>query len=245
MTNYIFDLYGTLVDIHTNEAKASLWKNMAMVFSMMGAKYTPEELRKEYRRQAAGECRKQLLLTKDRFKDNELTENEIEIQLEEVFGSLLKDKGIEADRELIAYLGMVFRSLSLSYIRLYEGVPELLQRLGKKGKRCYLLSNAQRMFTEPEMKMLGIYEEFDGILYSSDMGVKKPSFHFYDALFKKYGLKKEESIMVGNEYAADIVGSAAYGIKSIYIFTAQSGKKPDFLPDGCREIKKIGEVERD
>lgn len=24
--NYIFDLYGTLVDIHTNEKKAYLWK---------------------------------------------------------------------------------------------------------------------------------------------------------------------------------------------------------------------------
>ena len=39
--NYIFDLYGTLVDISTNEAKASLWKNMAWLFSMMGASYEP------------------------------------------------------------------------------------------------------------------------------------------------------------------------------------------------------------
>ena len=33
--NYIFDLYGTLVDIHTNEKKAYLWKKMSLFFGMM------------------------------------------------------------------------------------------------------------------------------------------------------------------------------------------------------------------
>ena len=31
MTNYIFDLYGTLIDIHTSESKASLWKEVALL----------------------------------------------------------------------------------------------------------------------------------------------------------------------------------------------------------------------
>lgn len=31
--NFIFDLYGTLVDIHTNEYKPSLWKKMALFYS--------------------------------------------------------------------------------------------------------------------------------------------------------------------------------------------------------------------
>ena len=36
MTNYIFDLYGTLIDIHISESKASLWKEVALLFSMNG-----------------------------------------------------------------------------------------------------------------------------------------------------------------------------------------------------------------
>ena len=39
--NYIFDLYGTLVDIHTNEKKAYLWKKMSLFFGMKGAAYEP------------------------------------------------------------------------------------------------------------------------------------------------------------------------------------------------------------
>ncbi len=43
MTNYIFDLYGTLIDIHTSESKASLWKEVALLFSMNGVPYAETE----------------------------------------------------------------------------------------------------------------------------------------------------------------------------------------------------------
>ena len=48
MQNYIFDLYGTLVDIKTEENKASVWNKTAVYFSMRGAGYTGKELRKRY-----------------------------------------------------------------------------------------------------------------------------------------------------------------------------------------------------
>lgn len=242
MKNYIFDLYGTLVDIHTNEAKASLWKNMASVFSMMGAEYAPDELKKRYKELVMQESREQFFLVKEKYHDENIREEEIEIQLEKVFSKLFAGKGTEITPEQTAQLGITFRSLSLSYIRLYDGVKELLQSLKGNGKNVYLLSNAQRMFTQPEMKMLGIYDSFDGILYSSDAGVKKPSFYFYDTLFQKYGLKKEESVMIGNEYRADVLGAAEYGIKSMYVFTAQSGEKPECLPESCKELGRIAEV---
>ena len=242
MTNYIFDLYGTLVDIHTNESKASLWENMAQIFSMMGATYTAPELKKRYKELAERELHKKLLSLREEFHDNSIVEADIEIQLENVLGSLLTEKGLAVDERMMAQMGITFRSLSLSYIRLYEGVPELLHKIHESGNRVYLLSNAQRLFTEPEMRMLGIYDSFDGILYSSDAGVKKPSVHFYDLLFQKYGLKKEESVMIGNEHRADILGAEEYGIRSMYIFTAQSGRKPTKLPENCREINKITEV---
>ncbi len=244
MENYIFDLYGTLVDIRTDETKASLWRNMAAVFSLMGAEYTPDELKKHYKALEEKESEKQLPLVKEKFQDESIVQEEIEIQLEKVFRKLFSDRGVETDERQIAQLGIFFRSLSLCHIRLYDGAVQLLQRLKGNGKKVYLLSNAQRMFTEPEMRMLGIYDSFDGILYSSDAGVKKPSFHFYDMLFQRYGLEKETSVMIGNEYRADISGAVKYGIRSMYLFTAQSGKRPGSLPKTCKEIGKLAEVFR-
>ncbi len=240
--NYIFDLYGTLADIHTNEGKASLWKNMACIFSLLGAPYTPRSLRIQYKKLGAEELAKTGGEMRKKFGTGELAEEEVEILLENVFAGLLLDQGVLAAPERISELGIVFRSLSMGYIRTFEGVRELLARLKKAGKRVYLLSNAQRMFTEPEMRMLGIYDFFDGIFYSSDVGVKKPSYFFFDALFQRYDLKKEESVMIGNEYRADILGAENYGIDSMYIFTAQSGEQPAQLPLNCRRLQKISDV---
>lgn len=46
---YIFDLYGTLVDIHTDETKIEVWEKMALFYGYYGAFYTAEELRQTYR----------------------------------------------------------------------------------------------------------------------------------------------------------------------------------------------------
>ena len=46
--NYIFDLYGTLVDIHTDEEKTELWEKLAQFYGYYGAVYTAEELKNAY-----------------------------------------------------------------------------------------------------------------------------------------------------------------------------------------------------
>ena len=45
---YIFDLYGTLVDIHTDEHSMSLWGKVALVYAYYGATYGPEELNQRF-----------------------------------------------------------------------------------------------------------------------------------------------------------------------------------------------------
>lgn len=37
--NYVFDLYGTLVDIHTEEDFPKLWEKLALFFGYYGAIY--------------------------------------------------------------------------------------------------------------------------------------------------------------------------------------------------------------
>ena len=46
--NRIFDLYGTLVDIHTDEMLPQLWEKMAAWYREYGADYAPDELRDAY-----------------------------------------------------------------------------------------------------------------------------------------------------------------------------------------------------
>ncbi len=210
--NYIFDLYGTLVDINTNEWSAYLWKKMQEFYSFYGAEYTSLELKKEYFR----------LCEEEEKKLNNFDYPEIKV--ENVFKKLFENKDVKIDMNSCIVAGQFFRIISTKYIKLYDGVTEILELLKRKNKKVYLLSNAQQIFTEYEMKHLDIYKYFDGILFSSDESCRKPSKMFFDAIFERYNLNKKESIMIGNDWITDIEGAKIAGVDSLYLHTNISPK---------------------
>ncbi|MDF2986254.1 MAG: hydrolase, family [Eubacterium sp.] len=215
--NYIFDLYGTLIDINTNERSRYLWEKMACFYSFYGADYGPSELYWKY----VELCKQE----EKRMSDIDYPE----IELSYVFQQLFQKKSVDADIELAVQTGKIFRILSIQYIRLYDGVTELLDELKKAGRKILLLSNAQRIFSESEMKMLKIYDYFDGILFSSDQSCRKPSPLFYQSVLEKYQIDKKESIMIGNDPVADIKGAYDIGLPSLYI-------KSNLSPDDNEEL---------
>ena len=160
----IFDLYGTLVDIRTDEAAPGLWKNLALFYSYYGASWKPEELKNAYERltlSMSEGCRGLRGDSHEAFP---------EIRIEDVFRKLFHEKGTEADDALITHAGQFFRILSTRRLRLYEGTADMLSAVRSAGKKLYLLSNAQRIFTRYEMCSLGITSYFDGIYISSEHG---------------------------------------------------------------------------
>lgn len=209
--NYIFDLYGTLADIRTDEDKPYLWKKLAEIYASFGAIYSPAELKREFRRLEQKE--KTALGGKDAEPD-----------LRRVFTGLYRQKDITCDDAQAKMTAVFFRTLSREKLALYDGVEAFLKELKRRGKGVYLLSNAQADFTEPELSMLGIVSYFDGIFLSSKQGVKKPAPAFFNGLLKQYRLAKKESIMIGNDEAADIAGACAVGMDSLYIHTDISPK---------------------
>lgn len=242
-SNYIFDLYGTLADIHTNEQKAYLWKKLACFLSLKGASYTPQELRSTFYQllEQAVEQQTSALLS-NRSAKEDINRIHPEPDIAPVFEHIFTQKGITASEDEIQDFAVMWRSISLEKLHLFDGVLELLQRLKAAGKGVYLLSNAQALFTRPELNYLGITGYFDGILLSSEAGVKKPDPAFFHMLLSKYHLKPEESIMTGNDDIADCHGAAAAGLDSLYIYTEQSPKRTRPLPVNCREITHMSQV---
>ena len=80
--NIIFDLYGTLIDIHTDEEDIAVWKHMCEFYAQHGVKYNPAGLRSRYKRQIR---RAEQAMAKKRFKFPE-------IQILEVFERLTLKK---------------------------------------------------------------------------------------------------------------------------------------------------------
>ena len=226
--NYVFDLYGTLIDLNTDENDDNLWKKMAIYYGYKGANYTYEEIHSEYLRLVE----KEINLAKSRHKEY----SGVDIKLEKVFKELFAQKAVTVTDSQILFVAEMFRCFSTKYIKLYDGVIDLLDTLKAKGKKIYLLSNPQRVFTESELNMFDLTKYFDGICLSSDEECLKPDVNYFKILFDRYGLKKEESIMIGNDHISDIGGAADFGIDSLYINQSIS---PDINDDEIRSTYKV------
>ena len=118
--DFLFDLYGTLADIHTDESKKELWQLLAIWYQSHGAAYTPYNLQKEYEHLVQEELRQSALRHPDYLK--------IDIQLEIVFEQLYRRQNIAASAELAAETALFFRTISRDHIRLYPAVRTLLHR---------------------------------------------------------------------------------------------------------------------
>lgn len=215
---YIFDLYGTLVDIHTEEEAAAVWEKLVLFYGYYDALYEPKELQQAFRSLIAGreaEMRKEMQSPQSREADTHEAFPEVEI--EEIFLELFQRKGVEADLTLAVHAGQFFRILTTEYIRLYDGAKELLAALKEAGGKLYLLSNAQRIFTEYELHTLGIASYFDDIFISSSCGVKKPDERFFCMLLDKHHIDVSKAIMIGNDMNSDICGAKQVGLSSFYI----------------------------
>ncbi len=208
--NFVFDLYGTLADIHTDEGYPKLWQKVVEKYVENGALYSVKEFRKYYFQYLEDE-KADILKRHPDFTD-------LEVQIQKVFRRLFETKGVYPKEDLILEVALLFRRESRDYIKLYDGALELLTELKKRGK-VYLLSNAQHYFTWDELDILGIRDIFDGILISSDYECCKPDIHFFQAIIKKYSLDPNETIMVGNDPNSDIKGAIAVGFDTLYIHT--------------------------
>ena len=209
-TDLIFDLYGTLVDIHTEE-DALVWEKTALFFGYYGARYTPEELREAFSEAMAAR----------QAKEGQSYECFPDIPCEEVMAELFRSRGIGENAEMLGIqAAQLFRICSTEYVRLYPHVREALEAFRAKGCRLWLLSNAQRIFTAYELRHLGLGDEFDRIYISSDYRCRKPDGRFFRALLDEQGLDISKCLMIGNDLHTDIGGAQAAGLDTLYMHTA-------------------------
>lgn len=238
-TDLIFDLYGTLVDIHTDE-NSDVWDKTAVFFGFYGAHYTGPDLHSAFasamhqREASAGqsyEC----------FPD---------IPCQEVMTQLFREKDVTENADLLGIqAAQLMRIASMEYIRLYPYVREALAGLRRKGFRLWLLSNAQQVFTAYELRHLDLGEEFDKVYLSSDYLCRKPDIRFFRALLEEQNLDPRSCLMIGNDRNTDIAGAAAAGLDTLYMHTnltpadqapANPALLPGIAPEGCRHYEFEG-----
>lgn len=211
---YIFDLYGTLIDIQTDDEHPQLWDSMSMHFRYWGMETTGRELLLL----VSKEIERQLATGHEKYEFPDYV-------MEDVFAAVVRQLNGQASEIWLNETVRWYRTLSIRHLALYDGVIEVLQALKRKGKSIYLLSNGQKTFIEAELSVLGIRHLFDGIAISSEAGVSKPDPLFFDYLGRTYQADLSSAIMIGNDPRTDLEIARRIGLDSCYIHTETS-------PDG-------------
>ncbi len=200
----IFDLYNTLIDIHTDEESINTYEAVSKWLIYQGVKIPAEDLKNDYRRMA-----KEGMEAK--------WEKHPEIRVEDIFGRICKSHALRDIDEvrLGVETARAFRAGSLRRLKLFPQSLQLLQRLKSYPK--VIVSNGQRSFSEQEMRYFGLYEQFTHVIFSSDFGHKKPDPRIFLEAAKLMGNEPEEVMCIGDSFENDIAASSRLGMRAMHI----------------------------
>lgn len=200
----LFDLYGTLVDIFTDEGDPLLYQELSKFLGYYGIRLAPEELAAKYQYYAAAQLR-----------ERPTPYGDIDVYL--VFEAiLLEGLGKQPERSLTLAVARLFRSLSRKHFRLFPDARPTLVEL-KRRYRLGLVTDAQWVFSEPEINILKISDFFDTIILSSRYFVRKPSPQIYAHALKALWLKPFQAVYVGNDLDNDVPGPLSLGMPVVLV----------------------------
>ena len=111
---------------------------------------------------------------------------------------------------------MVLRASSLRKLGVYPQSLRFLDTL--KGSPLVIVSNGQRVYGEIEFRYLGLYDRFDTITFSSDLGFRKPDPRIFQKVLDKMGFRPEEALFVGGDNLDnDIVPIVKLGMNAMHV----------------------------
>lgn len=121
-----------------------------------------------------------------------------------------------------------------------RGALELVKYLKGLGCRLHICSNGFHEIQYKKLRACGLYDCFDTVILSEDAGANKPSKKFFDYAFEKTGAKVDSTLMIGDNYNADIEGAMDSGLDTILY----NRWDPNFVPPRKPTyiVKELGEI---
>jgi len=206
----LFDLYGTLIDIRTDEHDPAVWGGLAQYLGYLGVVIAPEQLRSQYQKRVE-------------FQLSSSPERHAEIDVFAVFRDIFAAYGrAKVSREKIIGAAMLFRSLSRRQFGLFPDAAAVLRRLRER-YAVGLVSDAQWVFTEPELALCGLRDLFEVRVLSSRCGYKKPDTRLFAKALLAIHVAPAHALYVGDNPSRDLVGARRAGLRCILFRPMDNG----------------------
>ena len=97
-------------------------------------------------------------------------------------------------------------------------IPDTLIVLNslKSNYRMHIITNGFKEVQKRKLEKSKLIQYFDSVTISEDVGVKKPHKLIFDHALTAANANVENSVMIGDNFNADILGALGVGMKAIY-----------------------------
>ncbi len=112
-------------------------------------------------------------------------------------------------------IGDFYVSHSPLQTKLMAGTKDVLFNLSLH-YNLHIITNGFKEVQFIKLKNSGIYEFFDKIIVSEDVGVLKPNSKIFEFALQSCSAKVEESLMIGDDVISDIQGARSFGIDQVF-----------------------------
>lgn len=133
------------------------------------------------------------------------------------------------DEQLSMYFEEHFLDKILNYNELVEGTEYILEYLKAKQYTLHIISNGFKEVMERKCILSGIAPYFQTITSADSIGVRKPRPEIFEYSLNLAGAAKEECILIGDDWIADIVGAQNFGIDVIFFDVLKENRQEEGL----------------
>lgn len=149
---------------------------------------------------------------------------------------------LSGDMDFIMALNHRYLDVLAQQKNLVPGAVELLEYLTKRGYPLYILSNGFAEVQSRKLESGGIAYYFKRLILSDEIGVTKPDRRLFDYALQIVGAEASETLIVGDNYDADILGAMNAGWSAIYFNRDNlpvAGPQPHYVVTSLDEVQCI------
>lgn len=149
---------------------------------------------------------------------------------------IMETAGVPVSLDLARQIWNLALSVPKDFIP-FDDVKPVLAALNSEGYRLGVLSNLRRD-VDLMCQRLGLSPYLDFCINAADVGSEKPHAPIFCAALKQMSMDPEETLHVGDQYCADVVGARAVGIHAVLL--DRGGWNPKV--NDCPKIASLAEL---
>jgi putative hydrolase of the HAD superfamily len=196
-----FDLDRTLWDFETNSRAALMQLFQTLKLDHYIADF--EFFHSEYRKVNAAYW--------DDYAKGKVTKEALRIGR---FRDALAKCGVHSEN-VASELANGYVQVSPYQTHLFPGTIDVLTALRELDLRLHIITNGFKEVQYIKLDNSGLRPFFEDILCSEDVGKNKPNPEIFHAALERTGANRSKSMMVGDDFQADVLGAERCGIRGI------------------------------